>query len=171
MSLVDIHKYLYNYNIDINDKIFLKNIYEKMINIYDENILSLYFENNYEYIYEETNENKIRRKQQKFRENIIDIYKTCIITGIDSEICEASHIVPFCDSNNNDKYDMYNGLLLSPDMHRLFDKNYLIINPDTLVLEIIEKYSKVEPYKNYHGKKIKYELHKKTIQYLKKKYM
>jgi len=41
------------------------------------------------------------------------------------ELLIASHIKPFSECNENEKYDLFNGLLLTPNYDKLFDK-YLI---------------------------------------------
>jgi predicted restriction endonuclease len=64
--------------------------------------------------------------QGVFRERIIDIDKYCHVTGVDdATILIASHIKSWKDSNNKERLDGNNGLLLSPHIDKLFD-NYLI---------------------------------------------
>lgn len=43
-------------------------------------------------------------------------------------ILVASHIKPWCDCNNTQRLDMYNGLLLLPNFDKLFDKGYITFN-------------------------------------------
>jgi len=52
---------------------------------------------------------------------------------MNEEICEAAHIIPFSLSEN---FDINNGLLLNCILHKLFDKHYWSINPDSLCVEI-----------------------------------
>ncbi|WP_247648220.1 HNH endonuclease [Pantoea sp. Acro-807] len=64
-----------------------------------------------------------RLGQGKFRQQLIRMYSKCIITGIDVEqLLRASHIKPWSKSNNTERLDCYNGLLLSANMDTLFDK-------------------------------------------------
>ena len=82
-------------------------------------------------------EEKIKRQHQnKFRNDLIKRYKSCIVTGKHASICEASHIIPFVECTNEQKYDINNGLLLCSELHKLFDKeNALVIQQ-----QLIEKY-------------------------------
>ena len=48
------------------------------------------------------------------------------MSGITSTwILIASHIKPWRVSNNNERLDVYNGLLLLPNLDKLFDKGYI----------------------------------------------
>ena len=38
---------------------------------------------------------------------------------------ENFHIKPWCDCNNEQRLDLYNGLLLLPNYDKLFDKGYI----------------------------------------------
>jgi len=149
-----------------------KATYESLLKRYDANLLSLYFKYNYDYNYEETQENKIRRYQDKFRRDLIDRYKSCVITGNDIEMCDAAHILPFSESDLVSKYDVDNGLLLSGEMHKLFDRKHLKINPDTLCIEFSEKMlqNKNNNCNQYHGTKLRSELNDNTKSYLKQVY-
>lgn len=80
-------------------------------------------------IIDELKELKIKRsKQELFRNNLVKKYGMCIITGDDAEICEACHIIPYSESDDNNKYDISNGLLLSASIHKLFDNYNMSIN-------------------------------------------
>lgn len=48
--------------------------------------------------------------------------KQCMLAKLDYPILVASHIKPFKDSENDEKYDSENGLLLSRNFDDLFDK-------------------------------------------------
>tara|TARA_B100000787_G_scaffold157429_1_gene134184 strand:- start:206 stop:514 length:309 start_codon:yes stop_codon:yes gene_type:complete len=54
-----------------------------------------------------------------------------------STICEAAHILPYSDCIGEEKYDEHNGILLSPNLHKMFDKNYFTIDADTCKLKIL----------------------------------
>ena len=73
--------------------------------------------------------------QSMYRKAIIQRFNNCIISNYDNEICEASHIIPFSESNN---FDIDNGILLNNILHKLFDKHYWSINPNTLCFEIFK---------------------------------
>lgn len=69
---------------------------------------------------------KARRGQGEFREGVKSLYDHCIVTGIkDKSLLIASHIVSWKESDNKQRLDKYNGLLLSPHIDKLFDR-YLI---------------------------------------------
>jgi ParB/RepB/Spo0J family partition protein len=90
--------------------------------------------------------------QMLFRNEIIKRFKTCIVSGLTYEVCEAAHIVPFSECNN---FNIDNGLLLNSILHSLFDKYYWSINPETLCLEIFYKSNDIyEIIKPYNNKKI-----------------
>jgi len=60
--------------------------------------------------------------QGKYREELIRIWGKCSVTGCPRiNILIASHIKPWKDSDNNERLDGYNGLLLTPNLDKLFD--------------------------------------------------
>jgi hypothetical protein len=63
-----------------------------------------------------------RRGQGKYRENLIKIWGKCSISGYpDYRLLVASHIKPWNKSNNTERIDPFNGLLLLPTYDKLFD--------------------------------------------------
>ena len=66
---------------------------------------------------------KSRIGQGKFREGLIEKYEgKCVVTGIDkTRLLIASHIKPWAICDNEERMDTENGLLLCPNMDRLFD--------------------------------------------------
>ena len=67
--------------------------------------------------------------QGTFRQNLIDYWGGCAITGYRRvDVLVASHIKPWRDSENNERLDVFNGLLLSPNYDKLFDRGYLTFN-------------------------------------------
>lgn len=122
---------------------------------------------------QETTEERIKRKDKYFRNQVIDKYKRCIITNKPLKYCQVAHIYPFSLSNETEKYDPDNAFLLCSDFHIGFDhkEQDFIINPNTQVIEISEAILTdltMLEYHKYHNKKI--ELTDKNIYYLKKKY-
>ena len=74
---------------------------------------------------------KRRIGQSKFRDTLIKKVQRCCISGLDNEsLLIASHIVPWSQSNSNEKVDTDNGLLLSVTWDALFDKRLMYFNPD-----------------------------------------
>lgn len=69
---------------------------------------------------------KIRLGQSNYRKKLIEYWnKSCVAKLEIVELLIASHIKPFSECNEKEKYDLFNGLLLTPNYDKLFDK-YLI---------------------------------------------
>lgn len=67
-----------------------------------------------------------RLGQGKFREELINIWQFCSISSLKMvEILKASHIKPWAVSQNNERLDPFNGLLLAPNFDELFDKGFI----------------------------------------------
>jgi len=95
---------------------------------------------------------KSRRGQGLFKQNVKNINPKCFFTGIeDPNFLRASHIKPWAKSNNTERLDGNNGLLLLPHIDHLFDRGFitftdagtLIISPE-LPNEIIDQYKLFE---------------------------
>lgn len=76
-----------------------------------------------------------RPGQAAFRQTLLKAYNQhCVITDCDAEAAlDAAHIVPYLGEATNHPS---NGLLLRKDIHSLFDRYLLSINPDTYTTEI-----------------------------------
>jgi len=85
--------------------------------------------------------------QGYYRQQILDKWNNrCGVTGSNLEkILISSHIVPWKDSNDFEKLDPENGILLSPTLDGLFDK-YLISFEDTGKIIISNKIDKEDIY-------------------------
>lgn len=69
---------------------------------------------------------KSRRGQGLFMANVRLIERSCRITGVsDIKHLRASHIKPWSSSDNQEKLDGNNGLLLSPHIDHLFDRGFI----------------------------------------------
>ena len=69
---------------------------------------------------------KVRLLQNKFRKKLFELYPYCAVTGYkNSQFLIASHIKPWSKSENKEKIDGYNGLLLTPNFDRLFDRGFI----------------------------------------------
>jgi len=67
-----------------------------------------------------------RRGQGQFRDNVRSIERACRITKVERmEHLIASHVRPWRDSNNDERLDGENGLLLTPTVDHLFDKGFI----------------------------------------------
>ncbi|WP_134201306.1 HNH endonuclease signature motif containing protein [uncultured Algoriphagus sp.] len=70
-----------------------------------------------------------RRGQGSFRENIIKIWKKCVISGYnDPRLLIASHIKPWNICENHERINRFNGLLLLPTYDKLFDLGFIGFN-------------------------------------------
>ncbi len=70
---------------------------------------------------------KVRINQDKFRDGLLRKYKgKCSLCGVDEEsVLIASHIKPWSKSDEHEKLDLNNGLLLCPNHDRLFDRGFI----------------------------------------------
>jgi len=67
-----------------------------------------------------------RLGQGEFRKRVEAVEMCCRVTGItDRRFLRASHIRPWCKSNNRQRLDGNNGLLLAPHIDHLFDLGYI----------------------------------------------
>lgn len=67
-----------------------------------------------------------RTKQRLFRDRLVTFEKGCRLTGIeDLRFLRASHIKPWSHSNDQERVDGENGLLLAPHADLLFDRGWI----------------------------------------------
>ncbi len=116
---------------------------------------------------------KARINQSIFRNKLLQKYKHCLLCGIDKEeLLIASHIKPWSVSNENEKLDEYNGLLLCAMHDKLFDLGLISFESDGSILisdelnKINRVYSNIDlnrkievniyniPYLKYHRENI-----------------
>ena len=84
--------------------------------------------------------------QGKFRVDLLDMWDACSITEVKvPEILKASHIKPWKDSDNFERLDPYNGLVLTPTLDSLFDRGFIAFenSGQILISKEIERYSKI----------------------------
>lgn len=74
--------------------------------------------------------------QGYYRQKIIERWEgKCPVSGLSIiPILIASHIVPWSQSNDEEKLDVNNGILLSPNVDALFDKHLISFENDGLIL-------------------------------------
>ena len=119
---------------------------------------------------------KARVGQGVFRERVSQIEKKCRVTGVDNPVhLIASHCKPWRDSNNQERLDGENGLLLTPSIDHLFDRGFigfenngrLIISPvahrPSLQLMGIDTAQTVNVGKFSSGQQIFLEFHRKSV--------
>lgn len=64
--------------------------------------------------------------QGEFRAQLVSYWNGCAVTGADCfPLLKASHIKPWRESNNKERLDVFNGLLLSPNIDAAFDTGYI----------------------------------------------
>lgn len=73
--------------------------------------------------------------QGRFRNNLINYWKCCAVTGCKViSLLRASHIKPWRDCNNEERLDTYNGLLLVPNLDSAFDNGFISFSNGGLIL-------------------------------------
>ena len=73
--------------------------------------------------------------QGRFRNNLINYWKGCAVTGCKMiSLLRASHIKPWRDCNNEERLDTYNGLLLIPNLDSAFDNGLISFNNEGFIL-------------------------------------
>jgi len=117
---------------------------------------------------------KSRRGQGIFKSNVRLIEDRCRVTGVNNiKHLRASHIKPWSQSNDEEKIDGFNGLLLSPHIDHLFDNGFIsfedngdlfaskLLSPNVLEQWNIEKVRNVgnfteeqRYYLNFHREKV-----------------
>ena len=77
-----------------------------------------------------------RRGQGAFREHLIRLWRgRCCVTGVSTrELLRASHIKPWRDSNNAERLDPFNGLLLAVNYDAAFDAGLISFRDDGQVM-------------------------------------
>lgn len=72
---------------------------------------------------------KSRLGQGIFRSRLITYWKGCSVTQCQTyPLLLASHIQPWRKADNFQRLDVYNGLLLTPNLDKLFDLGYISFN-------------------------------------------
>ena len=69
---------------------------------------------------------RARRGQGLFKQRVMEIESKCRITGVANLVhLVASHCKPWRDSNNDERLNGENGLLLTPTIDHLFDRGFI----------------------------------------------
>ena len=68
---------------------------------------------------------KRRVGQEKFKHKLQTIQTKCFLCGVSSQHTIASHIKPWSVSNDTERLDVNNGLLLCPNHDYLFDRGFI----------------------------------------------
>ncbi|MBK9578948.1 MAG: HNH endonuclease [Fibrobacteres bacterium] len=76
-------------------------------------------------------ESSARLGQGVFRSKLFDFWGGCSVTGVKLEqFLIASHIKPWSESIGGEKVDPFNGLLLTPNLDKLFDLGLISFDAD-----------------------------------------
>ncbi|WP_416043004.1 HNH endonuclease [Bacillus halotolerans] len=89
---------------------------------------------------------KSRTGQSTFKKSLLNIKKKCKLCGVsDERFLVASHIKHWSQSNNQERLDVNNGLLLCPNHDSLFDKGYISFDEKGTILisDSLDKTKKV----------------------------
>lgn len=87
---------------------------------------------------------KCRVGQGEFREKLMKYWRGCSVTNFQNiELLNASHIKPWSSSTNEERLDVYNGLLLIPNLDKLFDRGYISFDDGgkILISKFLKDYS------------------------------
>lgn len=78
---------------------------------------------------------KCRIGQGDFRDKLIKYWNGCSVTRYqNTEILIASHIKPWRESTSEERLDSFNGLLLTPNLDKLFDKGFISFDDEGKIL-------------------------------------
>ena len=73
--------------------------------------------------------------QGLFRQRLISKWGQCSVTACDCiEVLRASHIKPWHDCDNTERLDVFNGLLLIPNLDALFDRGLIAFDNEGAIL-------------------------------------
>lgn len=78
---------------------------------------------------------KVRIGQGIFRGKLINFWKGCSVSQFKNvDLLVASHIKPWAASDNAERMDVFNGLLLLPNLDRAFDLGYITFSDDGRII-------------------------------------
>lgn len=78
---------------------------------------------------------KARIGQGAYRQKLLEESSECIITKVNDErLLMASHIKPWSVSNDEEKIDPNNGLVLTPTYDKLFDQGFISFKDDGTII-------------------------------------
>lgn len=115
----------------------------------------------------------IRLTQYKFRKKLFDLHPYCAVTGYKNpQLLTVSHIKPWAKSEDEERSDEYNGLLLIPNFDRLFDQGLISFDQSGNTLlssqltDVDKEFFRIpsKAYFEFHSKHQYYlEFHRDTI--------
>lgn len=109
---------------------------------------------------------KARVGHGRFKDKLLKLHGKCQISGINNmELLVASHIKPWSISTDQERLNVYNGLLLCTQYDSLFDKGFISFENNGKIM--ISSLLDVDVCKNYNVKEnIKIKLHEKNKHFL-----
>lgn len=95
---------------------------------------------------------RLRKGQTGFRQEVFAFHGgQCCITGCTvGDLLEAAHVAPYRGEHT---HDVRNGLLLRVDIHRLFDRHLIAIDPVDLVVRVASSVSD-KFYRSLDGRRV-----------------
>ncbi len=76
-----------------------------------------------------------RRGQGKFRQELLDYWHGCAVTGCSRVgMLRASHLKPWRSSDNRERLDKFNGLLLTPNLDVALDRYLISFNDEGKIM-------------------------------------
>ncbi|SDJ86160.1 HNH endonuclease [Sediminibacillus albus] len=104
---------------------------------------------------------KARIGHSQFKKSLLNREKKCKLCGVtDERFLVASHIKPWSKSNNQERLDVNNGLLLCPNHDYLFDKGYISFDDDGRILISSTLGGPTKTFMNlYEDMRIQFDLH------------
>lgn len=73
--------------------------------------------------------------QGQFRESLINFWGRCAVTGYgDFRLLVASHIKPWRAADNFERLDLFNGVLLLPNLDKAFDRGFISFTEYGIIL-------------------------------------
>lgn len=114
---------------------------------------------------------KVRPSQQKFREDAMKRHNhRCVVTGFAvKEVLEAAHVIPHTGAPVLDVPE--NSLVLRRDIHALFDKRLICIDPKTSMILVSPKLEGTHYQNAFKDKKIDHKLTPELLNYQHRRYM
>lgn len=111
--------------------------------------------------------------QSRFRGIVHEMCELkCIITSKSIDECEVCHLVPHSKCGSRTENSAYNAILLSRDLHVLFDRHIWTINPNTLKIEVrVDCVGKGYSIEEYDGQAVSLHDVEKSREFLIKRYV
>lgn len=92
-----------------------------------------------------TNKEKIRKDQTKYRFELLKKMPACVITGVaDDRLLIACHIKPYSICNESEEFDINNGIIMTPTFHYMFDIGFISFkdNGELMVSDFLSNLNK-----------------------------